>query len=165
MDALEELRNRVQKLEDLEAIKQLKARYGRLADERYGKSSKEKEALAREVAELFTDDGLWDGGDVARARGREEIGRLFSNPLHVFAVHYFKLIELSIEGDKARASWVYFMPATKSDKTAVWQAGREDEEYVKIGGRWLISSLKMTLFFHTAFDEEGWGKKRVIGYD
>lgn len=165
MATLEELQKRIEALEDLEAIQQLKARYGRLADERYGKSREEKEILAGEVAKLFSEEAVWDGGAVARGKGRKEIYELFLEPRHRFAIHYFKMIDLSVEGDKAHGSWIYFMPATKFDDTAVWQAGREDEEYVRINGRWLISSLKMTLFFHTAYDDEGWGKKRVIGYD
>src|SRR5258708_5561355 len=146
MATLEELQKRIEALEDLEAIQQLKARYARLADERYGKSKKENEVLVGELAKLFTEDAVWDGGPVATGKGRREIYELFLEPRHSFAIHYFKMTDMSIEGDKARGSWIFFMPATKFDNTAVWQAGQEDEEYVKINGRWLISKLKMTLF-------------------
>jgi hypothetical protein len=164
MPTLQELQERVERLEDRSAIQQLKARYARLADERYGKSEPARAALSQEISELFAEDAVWDGGTVAYAQGRQQIRDVFVSPRHTFAIHYFKLIDLDVAGDRARASWIYFMPATKTDNTAVWQAGQEDEEYVKVDGVWLIKSLKMTLFFHTAFDGEGWGKSRVISY-
>jgi hypothetical protein len=165
MATLEDLQNRLEALEDLAAIQALKARYGRLADDRYGESAEEKERLAAEISELFTEDAVWDADGVACAKGRSEIRKLFASPKHRFAIHFFKMIDINVNKDEATASWFYFMPATKKDDTAVWQSGREDELYVKINNKWMIKSLKMTLFFHTAYDDAGWGKKPVISYD
>ena len=47
------LESRIQRLEDIEAIKQLKARYCGLCDDGYP---------ADDLAELFTEDAIWDGG-------------------------------------------------------------------------------------------------------
>lgn len=69
MATLEDLQNRLEALEDLAAIQALKARYGRLADDRYGESAEEKERLAAEISELFTEDAVWDADGVACAKG------------------------------------------------------------------------------------------------
>ena len=50
---LEELEKRVQVLEDVYAIQNLKAKYCQLADDNYN---------PEETIKLFTEDGLWDGG-------------------------------------------------------------------------------------------------------
>ena len=60
---MQALEKRIQSLEDLEAIRKSKARYGQLCDERYmAKEREDLEAKAKELSELFTEDGVWDGG-------------------------------------------------------------------------------------------------------
>ena len=51
---MEALAARVQRLEDIEEIKQLKAAYCRFCDDGYDPDG---------IASLFTDDGIWAGGD------------------------------------------------------------------------------------------------------
>jgi hypothetical protein len=164
MSTIEALEARIRTLEDLEAIRALKARYAVLADLRYGKSVEEIEPVVRELVELFTEDASWDAENVVRVKGKREIYEMFLSPRHVFALHFFKLLDLRLDGDRAWGSWIFFMPATKFDNTAVWQAGREDEEYVKQGGKWLISDLKVSRYFHTAYDQ-GWARQPMLGYE
>ena len=63
---LETLEARLRVLEDAEAIRSLKARYAELVDERYARgaprSPEEVEPIARKIAELFSEDAVWDGG-------------------------------------------------------------------------------------------------------
>jgi hypothetical protein len=70
------LEGRIETLEDVEAIRRLKARYGELVDERYAggapRGREELERIAGEIAALFTEDALWDGGPalgVCQGRG------------------------------------------------------------------------------------------------
>ena len=67
-------------LADIEQIKQLKARYALACDDDYD---------ADALAELFTEDAIWDGGFMGRAEGRDGIHEFFSNASSVvgFAVH------------------------------------------------------------------------------
>lgn len=167
MSALDDLEKKVQVLEDLEAIKKVKAKYGRLCDARYNlqtmamKSGAEVDAIAREIADLFTEDGVWDGGEkLGVARGREKIYQRFKESAFKFAVHYFVMPDITIEGNKARARWYLLQPATLKENTAVWMSGVEDDEYVKINGQWLQSYMKVTIFFLTPYDQ-GWAKKRL----
>ena len=57
---------RLKHVEDIEALKQLKYRYCRAADDNYDGDL---------VASFFTEDGVWDGGDVGRGRNA-----LFNSP-------------------------------------------------------------------------------------
>ena len=63
---LKALESRLRVMEDIEAIRRLKAHYGQLADQRYGRDGvrphEELEPIARELAALFSEDAVWDGG-------------------------------------------------------------------------------------------------------
>ena len=48
------LEERIQRLEDIEAIKNLKARYAAVCDDKYN---------PEEAIKLFTEDAVWDGGE------------------------------------------------------------------------------------------------------
>ncbi len=167
MSTLKGLEKRVQVLEDLETIKRLKAKYGQLCDARYNlqtmamKSEAEVDAIAREIANLFTGDAVWDGGEkLGVARGREKIYQRFKESAFKFAVHYFVMPDITIEGNKAHARWYLLQAATLKDNTAVWMSGVEDDDYLKVDGQWLQSYMKVTISFLTPYDQ-GWAKKRL----
>jgi len=167
MSTLKDLEKRIQVLEDLEAIKKLKAKYGQLCDARYDlqtmamKNEAEVDAIARQIANFFSEDGVWDGGEkLGVARGREKIYQRFKESAFQFAVHYFVMPDITIEGNKARARWYLLQAASLKDNTAVWMSGTEDDDYVKVNGQWLQTYMKVTLFFLTPYDQ-GWAKKRL----
>ena len=60
--SLESLEKRIRVLEDIEEIKKLKHRYCALCDANYN---------ADALAELFTEDAVWDGQERGRNDGRE----------------------------------------------------------------------------------------------
>jgi hypothetical protein len=167
MSTLEALEKRIQALEDQEAIKRLKAKYAQLCDARYDartlamKSDVEVKSIAREIANLFTEDAVWDGGEkLGIARGKEEIYERFVNSAFRFAVHYFVMPDIRVEGNKAKARWYLFQAATNKENLAVWMSGVEDDEYAKIHDQWLQTSMKVTIYFLTPYDQ-GWTKRRL----
>ena len=102
------LRARLEALEAAEAIRRLKARYAELVDSRYeGGGPRPPEALARiagEIAELFTDDAVWDGGGgLGVQRGHEAIRARMAEPTLLFSRHYFVNPAIEVTGDRARA--------------------------------------------------------------
>ena len=146
---------RIQRLEDIEAIKQLKARYCSLCDDGYD---------ADGLAELFTEDAVWDGGALGVAEGREKIRRFFQNTPKVmpFAVHMVMNPSIEVDGDSARGRWYLFQTATfKPADSAIWGSARYDEEYVRIDGEWKFRSLHLTSKFWTPY-AEGWERKRSV---
>jgi uncharacterized protein (TIGR02246 family) len=75
-----DLERRIQRLEDIEAIKKLKAQYCAYCDDNYN---------AEGIASLFTEDGVWDGEPRGVNNGREAIRQFFSRGHQrvPFAVH------------------------------------------------------------------------------
>ena len=61
------LEERIQRLEDIEAIKQLKAEYCAYCDDGYNPDG---------IANLYTEDAVWDGGPFGRYEGRDAIRKL-----------------------------------------------------------------------------------------
>jgi hypothetical protein len=41
----------------------------------------------------------------------------------------------------------------------MWRAGVDDEEYVRVDGKWMFKSKKSYPIFHTTY-EDGWSKQR-----
>lgn len=160
VDALEA---RLAGVEDVLAIQNLKARYGALADRRYGKdgvvAQPELDLIALEISALFTEDAVWDGGALlGLCTGREAIYDRLRAPTLAFSWHYFVKPDIQVEGENARASWDILAPCTTSENRAMWMSGREDDEYRKEGGIWRHSSMKLVVTFMAPHDR-GWAPR------
>ena len=157
------LEARLARVEAEQEIQRLKARYGALVDARYDregpKSRAELEPLARQIAELFTRDAVWDGGaGLGLCRGRAAIRERFLEPTLRFSWHYFVKPRIEVEGERARGSWDLLAPCTTRDGVASWLAGVEEDEYERVEGRWLHSSMKLRVVFF-APHERGWAPR------
>jgi len=151
---LERLEQRIQVMEDVEAIKKLKALYAKACDDKYN---------AELMKEVFTEDALWDSPPFGTFRGRDAICDFFRSVSGsiVFAIHYFMMPDITVEGNRAHARWYLWMAATVSPNRAVWLAALEDDKYEKISDRWWQTEMKGVTLFQTPY-EEGWHKKRMI---
>jgi hypothetical protein len=143
---------RVERLEAAEAIRRLKARYAELVDARYedgGPLPAEQLApIAEEIAALFTEDAVWEaGGRLGTCRGRQAIRARMAGPTLLGSRHYFVNPVIEVDGARARARWELLAPCTLRDGRAAWMAGAEDDEYARLDGRWLHTSMKLTLYF------------------
>ncbi|MGD9765944.1 MAG: nuclear transport factor 2 family protein [Candidatus Binatia bacterium] len=167
---LEDLTRRIQAQEDIEAIKQLRARYCLNVDE----------ANWSAMGDLFAEDAVWDGGPFGRHAGRAAIQKFFDELPRAlaFAVHYVMnpIIELQGE-DRATGIWYLLEPCTmREGNQAVWGTGRYDEEYTKLTlpsavvkrqlghpwtGEWKFQRVKLTPGIWTPY-AEGWVNKRSI---
>ena len=153
IDKLEELETRVKTVEDTNAIRNLKARYAELCDDNYNPDG---------IAALFVDDAVWESGPLGRFEGRDAIRKFFqgASEIFTFAIHYSLNSQIEVSGDTARARWYLFMPCTVGQGgRAMWRAGIDDEEYVRVDGNWMFKSEKSTGIFSTPFDT-GWAKIR-----
>ena len=152
---VEELRARVRHLEDVEALRNLKAEYAAACDDNYDPDR---------LAALFVENATWESQGMGRHEGREAIREFFRgiSGHFVFALHYGLNPQIEVTGDTARAKWYLFMPCTVGDTgKAMWRAGLDEEEYVRVDGRWLYKSKKSAPFFHTTF-EEGWARQPFV---
>lgn len=160
------LQERIQRLEDLEAIRQLKAFYAMCADAKYTDDHRrrpraELDRVAREQASVFTDDAVWDGGpQFGRYEGREAIYENLRTGPWSFAVHYFLAPHLVVDGDRAHGHWLLWQPATLADgEVAVLLSAFTDDTYVRTGDGWKIAHMQFTLRFMTPPDTP-WSDRR-----
>ncbi|MDJ0785292.1 MAG: nuclear transport factor 2 family protein [Myxococcota bacterium] len=156
------LEERVQALEDALAIQNLKARYAELVDRRYhrgaARPAEEIAPIADEIAALFTEDAVWDGGAaMGRCEGRAAIAERMREPTLLFSWHFFLKPRIEVSGDRATARWDILSPCTTQDGRPHWMAGTEDDVYVREGGVWLHHQMKLGVVF-LAPHETGWQK-------
>ena len=152
---LEELAGRIQVLEDIEAVKKLKARYCNAAD------AGDKDLFLG----CFTSDATWDGGEsFGRYEGRDAIRGLFESLPKVISFGDSIKVLIEVDGDRATGRWYLLEPCTmlEGGEQAVLGSAFYDEEYVKEGGEWKIATLKLTPAFWSPFDQ-GWVKHRFVG--
>ena len=148
---MDDISVRLQRLEDVEAIRELKAMYCRAVDQR------DAEAWAG----VFTDDAIWEGDRFGRYEGLDEIREYFEQILEnlTFTIHYVMNPVIRVNGDHAYGTWVLFEPCTMNQGSVpVWGAGSYEEEYVRTGNGWKIRHIALTSSFWTPYDS-GWVMK------
>ena len=142
MSALED---RIRRLEDLEAIRTLDARYCRVLDDG------DWDALV----ELFTEDGEFIGLD--RAAGRPALRSFFAGladgGLTAFW-HHVTNLEIDLDGDTARARSFLWQPCVLDGVPHV-AAGRYEDHLVRQDDRWLYRT-KTVRFHYFAPLRDGW---------
>ncbi len=153
-DRFDRLEQRVRALEDVNAIRNLKARYAAYCDDQYDPDG---------IAGLFTEDAVWDSKGLGQFVGREAIREFFrgASKIFTFAIHYALNGQIDVHGDSARAQWYSFMPCTLAEgNRAFWRAGIDQEEYVRVEGEWKYKRKTSAPLFFTPY-EEGWAKSRL----
>jgi uncharacterized protein (TIGR02246 family) len=141
----ESLEARIQCLEDIEAIKQLKARYAQACDDDHN---------PEKVAALFAPDGLWEGPNLGvHAKGHDAIktyiGGVRASGRMRNSAHMFMNPIITVNGDRATGEWRFVMAYTGKIPDGSLQyhriIGFYEEEYVRIDGRWLFQTLRVTV--------------------
>jgi hypothetical protein len=149
-----DLEARVQRLIDIEDIKQLKARYAAYCDDDYN---------ADGLAALFAEDAVWDGAALGYAEGQEQIREFFRKaPATVsFAVHTVTNPLIEIDGSRATGRWYLWQPMVLRDAGAcMWLCAQYDDRYVRSADGWLFEHVKITIRAFSPY-EEGFGKVLV----
>lgn len=136
---LRELEARIVKLEDIESIKQLKARYCEICDDMHNPDR---------IASVFAEDAIWESADFGKAKGHEAICTLFREFQKMFSFSQHNIMNpiIEVDGDHATGIWYIMGPWTYSkNNDEKWLALRYDDEYVKINGQWKYSHLRAAL--------------------
>jgi hypothetical protein len=148
---IEALAQRIQRLEDIEAIKQLKARYCEICDDNHNPDR---------ITSVFTEDGIWEGRGIGNAKGHAEIRELFTRfqKMMTFTQHMVMNPIIEVDGDRARGTWYFFGPFTFVEgNQAKWQSARYHEDYAKVNGAWKIQHLRVKGPGMSADYKTGWG--------
>jgi len=156
----------MRRLQDIEEIKQLMWSYTYFLD--YGELDK--------VMDCFVDDaklevGMRGGTEKGKAalegryEGKEAIKWLYSlvqPSKDRFAVSHLILNPVvKVEGERAQGTFYLLEPS--GIERAMWGHGRYDMEYIRVDGKWKISSFRFTWNFMTPYDE-GWVKTPMVGF-
>ena len=150
----DDLARRVGRLEAIEAVRVLKARYADVCDTGYE---------PERIRPLFTEDAVWDGGPrFGRHEGIDAICAFFGavSSQITWALHYLMapIIELSDDGRSATGSWYLLEPCTMvvdGQPRAIVLMGRYADRYRKGEAGWQISELVLDCQVLTPLDE-GW---------
>ena len=142
---------RLTRLEDIEAIKQLKARYCAIADEDHNPDK---------ITTLFVEDGIWEGG-FGTAQGHEAIRRLFQRAQQRFSFSHHMVMNpiIEVEGNSAKGTWYFFgLFTVRETNEARWLAVRYEEDYIKVNGEWKYQHLRAHGRMSASY-EKGWAPK------
>jgi hypothetical protein len=154
----DDLSTRVAKLEAIEEIRSLKARYAKACDDGY---------LPENMVPLFTEDAVWTDvtGRFGTHEGRQAVCDFFDGVSDSisWAGHYMIAPNITVNDDleTATGTWYLWQPCT-IDGEAIWLAGTYLDHYRKDDGVWKMSRLELTLEKMTSF-EEGWAKQPFVG--
>jgi len=149
--AASELEKRITELEDVEAIKKLKALYCDICDDAHNPDR---------IWKIFAEDGIWEGGDFGQAKGHAAIRKLFEGfkQLISFSQHNVFNPQIVVNGDRAHGSWYLVGPFTFREKNdARWIACRYEDDYVKVNGEWKYQHLRAIIRMVAPY-ETGWAK-------
>lgn len=147
------LEEKVQRLCDIEDIKILKHNYAKQCDDNYNPDG---------IASLFTEDGVWDGGPLGFADGREAIKAFFTATpdLVSYALHSVANPIIEVDGDTAKGHWYLWQPMViKPDDQAMWLIATYEDTYVRVDGKWMFKKLVCKPEAFSPY-ELGFGKMR-----
>lgn len=157
IDALE---RQLQEQADLHAVANLKAHYCWLLDTR----------RTLDAAALFTEDGVWDGGEMfGRHEGREAVGEYFTRIQRdglPFCLHGVLTPFVELRGpDAAFGRWYLAMPCTLRDAggrdRAVLGGAWYEDDFVREDGVWRVREMRLTNHFWTPLDK-GWVEQQFV---
>ncbi|MFM0120684.1 nuclear transport factor 2 family protein [Paraburkholderia sp. RL18-101-BIB-B] len=151
---IQSLEARVARLEAIDAIRSLKARYAALADQKYTSDYQRQpqpvmHEIALQQAMCFTERAVWTGG---AGFGNDLVGRAalcewFQRSPWRFAMHYYVSEALEVtEAMHATGNWRLWQLALRDDDArAVLLGAVTEEKYERTpSGTWLISEMRFT---------------------
>jgi uncharacterized protein (TIGR02246 family) len=154
----------VKRLQDIEEIRTLRARYAEACDTGYD---------ADAMAALFAPDGVWEfTNEWGVHRGRDEIRRFVTEvgKQITWALHFMicPVISVADNGTEATGTWYILELATMvgvddlAERDAVVLSGTYDDTYVKLNGTWKFAHV--TVHVHQLSNlDQGWVRQPLRG--
>jgi hypothetical protein len=129
--------DRIRRLDDIEQIRALKARYCRLSDRGYEGAGDSPAG----VAALFAEDGTW-----GETRRRDEIRRLFEGFQEAlpFSFHVAVNAEIEVDADRAHGRWAGVIRLRDAAGESTWVVGVYEDSFVRTEEGWRFESVAFT---------------------
>ena len=152
------LEERLKAIEDTFEIMRLKSHYLTACDGGWSGPSHDCDR----VAELFTEDGVWDPSPVTPvAEGREAIREIIKAHRSVpFAMHHVSNPDIKVSGDTAIGRWNLILMLTSAQGQAYWITAVYQDKYIRTPSGWRFKKLKATVNMYAPY-ELGWAKSSV----
>jgi len=125
-------------LADELAIQKLTARYAQLGDRGFSAAGADSAALA----ELFTEDGVWQSGDQVRLEGRAAIAAGLARSPVTFVVHMLVAPLITVQGEAATGDWKAILMLTGQDGQSRLGASHYHIQYRRTADGWRICQLR-----------------------
>jgi len=149
------LEERIKRLEEIEAIKKMKAEYVLACDERRWD----------DAVRYFTSRAVVAFGPFGKFESRQELEKFFKETMPVtigFTIHRLSNPIIEVKGDTAKGIWYCEIPSTHiPTNKAILQQGTYFDEYIKEGNEWKHTKLDLVYSYITEFGE-GWVKKNMV---
>lgn len=156
MASIEDLEQRIARIEDCEAIKRLQATYAHACDKGYD------DVL---YATLFTEDAVWESNAFGTFTGRAEIKGFVKGVRETgsikFAHHSMipQWIDVADDGRTAHGRWYLIEFATMPDAAGVDRAVIitciYENDFVRVDGEWKFTKVRANFQFVSDWDK-GW---------
>lgn len=133
------LEARITRLEDIEAIKKLKATYCDICDDMHNPDR---------IGALFAEDGIWESADFGKAVGPQAVRELFQNFQKMFSFSQHNIMNpiIDVNGNRATAQWYIMGPWDQTEgPRKTWMTLRYNDDYVKVNGAWKYQHLRVAL--------------------
>jgi len=129
----EEMEKKLQRLEDIEAIRQMHTDYV------YELSAMHFEKML----DFFAEDGTLELGPRA-VKGKKAIFQVFQDViarnLKLTDGHIVAQPVIAVDGDKAHGHWILYIFAP--EPKVGWVQGRQEVDYVRVKGEWKFRNMK-----------------------
>ncbi len=153
----DDIAKRLQRLEDIEAIKQLIARYAKAAD---------ANGDPAQMAPLFTADAVWNCEGIGRWETREGIAsglREVCTTGISWALHYMTQPIITVADDRNTADGEYYLwelakvhPEGGGPAQDTWIGGWYESKFRREGGTWLFCHIELILKLLSETDKPAW---------
>ena len=143
MITLSDLERKIQILEDIEAIKKLKARYWNSVDTQQWDN----------LADCYAEDVIFESPHLGRVEGRDFIVKVLKRAMkNVKTAHQGHNPEIDITAETtATGRWALNDRVEMADRKIFQGCGHYEEDYIKQAGRWKIKRSRLTYIFQENF--------------
>lgn len=161
-ERIKKAQQKITVLEDIDEVRKVKYMYFYLSDNAI--IAGDKAMYAKSVKELFLENSTAEWTGLGHHEGIDALAKFFTGFIDTanWSMHSGKNPIIKVNGDTATGTFYLHVALTmKKENKATWIAGRYDDNFKKVNGKWYIKDIRGHFYYWTPFDE-GWVKKQYM---